>query len=42
MQACTDQHLNREWVARAEEAILHRVRMLLAQTLREVWGTRGE
>lgn len=34
-QACDDKHLNREWVTRAEEAILHRVRMLMAQVLRE-------
>ena len=34
-QACDDKHLDREWVARAEEAILHRVRLLMAQTLRE-------
>jgi hypothetical protein len=40
VQACADQHLNREWIARAEEAILHRVRMLLAQTLRDALGTR--
>ena len=34
-QTCDDKHLNREWVARGEEAILHRVRMLMAQALRE-------
>lgn len=38
IQDCADQHLNRAWVARAEEAILHRIRTLLAQTLREVLG----
>jgi hypothetical protein len=40
-QACADQHLNRQWIVRAEEAIRHRVRTLLAQTLREVLSTRG-
>ena len=34
-QTCGDKHLDREWVARGEEAILHLVRMLMAQTLRE-------
>lgn len=39
-QTCIDKHLNREWVTRAEEAILHRVRTLMAQTLREALSTR--
>ena len=37
-ETCDVKHLNREWIARAEEAILHRVRTLLAQTLREALG----
>jgi hypothetical protein len=39
-QACADQHLGREWITRAEEAIRHRVRTLLAQTLAEALNTR--
>lgn len=35
-QTCADKHWNREWITRAEEAILHRVRTLMAQVLREV------
>ena len=32
---CEARHLDREWVRRAEEAILHRIRTLMAQVLRE-------
>lgn len=33
--ACDARHLDREWISRAEEAILHRIRTLMAQVLRE-------
>ncbi|MBV9998548.1 MAG: hypothetical protein JO015_05475 [Verrucomicrobia bacterium] len=32
---CEARRLNRDWITRAEEAILHRVRTLMAQALRE-------
>ena len=35
---CADRHLNREGVQRAKEAILHRVRNLMAKTIRESLG----
>jgi hypothetical protein len=38
--ACADKHVNRELVRRADEAILHRVRNLMAKTIRESLGAR--
>ena len=38
--ACADKYLNRELVGRAKEAILHRVRNLMAYAIRESLGTR--
>jgi hypothetical protein len=35
---CADKHLNRELVRRAKEAILHRVRNLMAKTIKEIVG----
>jgi hypothetical protein len=37
---CADKYLKRELVGRAKEAILHRVRNLIAKTIRESFGTR--
>jgi hypothetical protein len=34
-EVCEAKHLDRAWITRAEEAILHRLRTLMAQTLRE-------
>jgi len=38
--ACADKHVNRELVRRANEAILHRVRNLMAKTIRESLGAQ--
>jgi hypothetical protein len=38
--ACADKHVNKELVRRANEAILHRVRNLMAKTIRETLGAR--
>ena len=38
--ACADKHVNRVLVRRANEAILHRVRNLMAKTIRESLGAR--
>ena len=37
---CADKYLNRALVGRAKEAILHRVRNLIAKAIRESFGTR--
>ena len=36
--ACADKHVNRELVRRAKEAILHRVRNLMAKIIRQSLG----
>jgi hypothetical protein len=38
--ACADKHVNRELVRRTKEAILHRMRNLMAKTIRESLGAR--
>jgi hypothetical protein len=39
-KACPDKHADRDMARRAKEAILHRVRNLMAKTIRESLGSR--
>jgi hypothetical protein len=39
-EACTDKHQNENLVRRSKEAILHRMKNLLAKTIRESLGTK--
>ena len=38
--SCADKHVNRDLVRRSKEAIMHRVRNLMAKTIRESLGAR--